>query len=665
MTESKLFAEILLLQKVGKDKDTLTYAVPLELNPKLGQIVEIPLRNNKTKGMVYKIHSKKPPYATKPVIKIVPNAPHLSDWQINLIEWISTYYFCPKFRVLKLFLPTSITKKKKINDWQPFIANPLELKFKHKLSTDQEKILAKLKSSKNNIALLHGITGSGKTEVYMHIVEDALKKGQQVLILIPEISLSPQMCQRFQDHFHEHTVSIHSQLTVKQKEDAWLSIYSGKAKIVIGSRSAIFAPFQNLGHIIIDEEHDQCYKQDQAPRYNAIDVAVKIAELLNIKVLMGSATPSLESYFKAKSGVYDLLELSNRPTSPNSKLPQTKIIDLREEMKKKNFSIFSELLQDQINQKLDSNEQTLLFLNRRGAASAVICRSCGYVSKCGSCDTTLTYHKKVTFEDSIYNTERLICHHCGRMEKVPLKCPRCESAYIKYIGIGTQRVEEDLKKIFPLARILRADKDTTRKRDQFRHIYEAFKNGRADILIGTQMVAIGLHLPKINLVGVILADLGLTIPDFRSAERTFQLLTQVSGRAGRSEKAGNVIIQSYLPNHYAIQAAAAHDYHGFYEKEINMRKELSYPPFNNLIKLTIKDRNEKKCHTQAQKLYEELEKINLNHLVRITIYPALLAKLRGYYRWHLLISGQNPQKILKKLSNIDNIIIDVDPQSII
>ncbi len=660
------YAEILLFQKVGDNKDTLTYSIPTDLDIFPGCMVEVPLRNRKVKGVVYKIINTKPAYSTKPIIRVVNNAPHLTADQIKLIDWIAEYYYCPKFRALKLFVPVSIVKKKKINIANNIDSSPFKLKFQHKLSADQTSVLQQFEQSNQKVGLLHGITGSGKTEIYLHTVEKYLKQGKQVLILIPEISLSPQMQNRFERHFNEQTRIIHSQLTLKQKEEAWSSIHRGETKIIIGSRSALFAPFQNLGIIIIDEEHDHSYKQDQSPRYHAVNVAKKMAEMLNIKVLMGSATPSMESYYAAKKGQYELMTLNQRPHK-NGMLPQTKIVDLRKELQKKNFSIFSLPLQDKIIEKLKNNEQALLFLNRRGAASAVICRVCGYVHNCNSCEIPMTYHKKFQVEGSLFNVERLICHHCGKIEKVPHTCPNCDSAYIKYIGLGTQRVEDELQKMYPDAKIVRADRDTTQKRDQFKQIYQTFKNGKADILVGTQMIAIGLHLPKVNLVGIVLADLGLTLPNFRASEQTFQLITQVAGRSGRENK-GDAIIQTYLPNHYAIQAAAKHDYIGFYEQEIKIRKEMSQPPFSRLIKLTIKNKNNQECINHTEHLSKTFEKLNrqfFDDKYEINYYPALIPRLKDTYRWHILISGQNPSKLLKKTDPkiLKDLIIDVDPLS--
>lgn len=655
------YAEILLAQKIGPEDKTLTYEIPSKGDFQVGQLVEVPLRNKNAKGIIYAIHSNKPLYKTKKIRDLVANAPHLAKWQIELMDWIAEYYFAPLYKALRLFLPATFVKKKRLKPPLPPENKAYELKFKHKLSEEQKNVIQSIRQTGKKVCLLHGITGSGKTEIYLHIVEECLKGGSQVLILIPEIALTPQTRKRFESHFHENTVAIHSQLTPKQKEQAWQSIHKGEAKIIIGSRSAIFAPFQNLSYIIIDEEHDSCYKQDQSPRYNTIDVAKKMADLLGIKVVMGSATPSLESYHEAKQGNYELLELAERPTRENLSLPKAKIIDLRDEFKKKNFSIFSEDLQQKIAHRLEQKEQIILFLNRRGAASAVICRVCGFVVNCPNCEIPMTYHRRLSMEGGIYDAERLVCHHCGLIKPVPKACPDCGSHYIKYIGLGTQRVEEEIHKMFPNARTIRADRDTTQKRDQFKQMYESFKSGEADIMIGTQMIAMGLHFPKVNLVGIVMADVGLTIPNFRSSEKTFQIITQVAGRAGR-EQQGDVVIQTYLPNHYAIKAAANHDYHGFYQQEIALREELQQPPFSKLIKLTIKDTKNDKALSRTLTIFHKLESVNNEHH-EINYFPALIPRLHNQYRWHILLSGPEPSTILKKITDLRGAVVDVDPLS--
>lgn len=673
-----MYAEILLDQKVGKDKDTLTYKVPQNLaeSLELGSIVEIQLRNRKTRGIVARFHEHEPTYRTKEILDIVSKAPHLRPWQVALLFWISNYYFCPAFKVLKLFFPANITKKKKIHEWAPYEEDPNETTSKLTLTADQELAVKNILSTDKKTVLLHGITGSGKTEIYRRIAENTMKQGKQILILVPEITLTPQTFQSFQQEFGGNIAILHSQLTAKQKENYWYRIFHGETKIIIGSRSALFAPFRDLGAVIMDEEHEPSYKQDQAPRYHARDVALQISKLLNIKVILGSATPSVETYYLAQQKKYELAELKKRVRDGGqTTLPNVTVVDLREEIRKQNYSIFSETLAEKIGKKLDRKEQSILFLNRRGAASAVLCRECGHIEKCEQCDVALTYHKHITAEELNLPGERLICHHCGKIKKVPAVCPNCKSAFIKYIGLGTQKIEEKVRQDYPEARVLRADRDTVQRHENFELIYNDFKNHRADILIGTQMIGKGLHLPQVNLVGVVLADLSLTIPDFRSAERTFQILTQVAGRSGRDGSNGEVVIQTYLPHHYAVRAAAAHDYAGFFEEELKIRKAFNYPPFSSLAKITFVDRSPEKAHQKAKQAFDLLNRENAapelqNMPSKITLYPAFIHKLQNKYRWIILITGQHPSLLLKRTQeNNDGIWddpsvrIDIDPLS--
>jgi primosomal protein N' (replication factor Y) len=583
------FAEIIIPQKLGhSDQETLTYSH----SGRIGGSTTRPNGGNpftqtpSTRGDLEYSSKQTNLQHSSQFSKITENAPHLTSTQLELIKFISEYYFCPLFKVIKLFLPATFFEKKSLK-LPPELKPVKNLKVKLPTLTDeQQTALDNIEKAEQKIILLHGVTGSGKTELYCRETEKIIQKNQQVLILIPEISLTPQTVANFEKRFGKNIAIIHSKLTPKQKENYWQRIYRQEVKIIIGSRSAIFAPFQNLGLIIIDEEHEDSYKQDQAPRYHTRTIAEKITELTGIKTILGSATPSIETYYRALNKEFALIELNKRvplqtADGPKEKpLPEVEIIDLREELKKKNFTIFSEKLRQELSETLKDGKQSILFLNRRGAASALLCRECGYSPKCDDCQTTLTYHNKLHLEESIYSANRLICHHCGKIYKTPAECPDCHGFQIKYIGIGTQKIEDHTLSTFPQARVMRADRDTTKKRDQFEFIYHTFKDHLADILIGTQMIGKGLHLPQVTLVGIVLADTSLTIPDFRNAEKTFQLLTQVAGRAGR-ETPGKVIIQTYLPDHYAIQAAKSHDYQQFYQQEIAFRQELNYPPFTN------------------------------------------------------------------------------------
>lgn len=672
---SDLFAEILFPRKLNGPKETLTYQVPEQNHQdfQVGDLVEVPLKNSKQRGVIWEIHRDRPSFNTKPIQKKITDFFSLNSYQIELIRYISERHFCPLHKTLKLFYPANVFSAKKARQIE-FTDRGSAIQSSHfDLSPGQQKALDQIKQSIHQTFLLHGVTGSGKTEIYRRLALEQLDQGKQVLILIPEISLTPQTVKNFEQQFGKNLAVIHSRLTPKDKLEYLTNIARGNYRITIGSRSAIFSPFQNLGLIIIDEEHEDSYKQDQSPRYHAREIALKIAELKQktepFKIILGSATPSIESYFAAQKGEYQLIEMPDRLPQISQKhaMPKIHLVDLREELRKKNFSIFSEKLQEKIRQNLQKGEQTILFLNRRGAASAVICRDCGYTENCPQCSVALTYHSRINVEESILPSHRLLCHHCGRIYPLPTTCKECGSHLIKYIGLGTQKIEEELVKLFPQARIVRADKDTTRQKGDFEKIYRDFRDGQADILIGTQMIGKGLHLPHVTLVGIVLADTGLTIPDFRSAEKTFQLLTQVAGRSGRV-KPGEVIIQTYMPEHFAIQTTVQHDYRSFYEQELHHRRQSLFPPFQKLVKLTIENTDQEKAYYLSHQIFSELESFRENHrqlVSEINLFPALISKLKNKYRWQILLTGQHPRQFLEKfclqkpLKN--DIKIDVDP----
>ena len=409
--------------------------------------------------------------------------------------------------------------------------------------------------------LLYGVTGSGKTEIYLQSIQRVLEDGREGIVLVPEISLTPQMVNRFKGRFGDQVAVLHSGLSVGEKYDEWRKIQRKEVKVVVGARSAVFAPFENLGIIIIDEEHETSYKQEDNPRYHARDVAIERAKKHQCPVVLGSATPSLESFARAEKRVYHLLTLSKRMNDQN--LPDVKIVDMREELREGNRSMFSRELFEKLQDRLMKKEQTVLFLNKRGHSSFVMCRDCGYVVQCPNCDISLTYHR--------YN-QQMKCHYCGYESVVPTTCPECTSDHIRYFGTGTQKVEEELGKIFPEAKVIRMDVDTTSRKGSHEKLLTEFHEGQADILLGTQMIAKGFDFPNITLVGVLSADTMLHLPDFRSSEKTFQLLTQVSGRAGRHELAGEVVIQTYSPEHYSIELAGQQDFDLFYQKEMMVQK---------------------------------------------------------------------------------------------
>jgi len=508
------------------------------------------------------------------------------------------------------------------------------------------------------VFLLHGVTASGKTEIYLQALAEAVKLGKKGIALVPEIALTPQTIERFSARFPGRVAVLHSQLSLGEQFDEWQRIKNGEVDVVVGPRSALFAPQPNTGLIILDEEHEWTYKQsEQSPRYHARDTAVKMAGLTGAVVVMGSATPSVETYYRAVRGDYQLLQLPERVVPvENAPLPEVEIADMREELKDGNRSIFSRPLTQALEKALANKEQVILFLNRRGAATTIQCRNCGLVIKCKRCDIPLTYH---------FDSDSLVCHRCNYKSKPPQTCPRCFSRRIRYLGIGTEKLMEDAQAMFPDARLLRWDSDVTQKKDSHQDILNKFRNHEADILIGTQMVTKGLDLPLVTLVGVVIADTSLNLPDFRAGERTFQLLSQVAGRAGRGQLGGQVIIQTYNPEHYAIEAAAKHDYQAFYDKEILFRKELNEPPFVQLATLTFVHPNDNRCREEAEKMAKTLtaerDAKGFPGLDLIGPAPAFMHRLRGRYRWQIIVRGSGLPQFLKNIRFPQGWIIDIDP----
>ncbi len=508
------------------------------------------------------------------------------------------------------------------------------------------------------VFLLHGVTGSGKTEVYLQALAETVKMGKRGIVLVPEIALTPQTIERFAARFPGKVAVLHSRLSPGEQFDEWQRIRDGKFDVVIGPRSAVFAPQPDLGLIVIDEEHEWTYKQpDKSPRYHTRDVALKLAESTGAVVVLGSATPDVESYYHAQKGDYRLLRLPGRVTPRvGTPLPQVEVVDLREELKAGIRSLFSRSLSEAISQAVTSDEQVILFLNRRGAATFIQCRSCGFVLRCKRCDVPLTYH---------LTGDRLVCHQCNYHMPVPESCPRCARRSMKFLGLGTQKLEQEAGYNFPTARLLRWDTDVTRGRHSHDEILSKFRRHQADILIGTQMVAKGLDLPLVTLVGVVSADTALNLPDFRAGERTFQLLSQVAGRAGRGIKGGKVIIQTYTPEHYAIQAAAKHDYAAFYNKEVEYRRQLRNPPFSRLACLTCTHTNDLLCQREAERMKRSLsQKIDSEGIADIEIIgpaPAFIHRLRGRFRWQLILRGSELSEFLSPVPLPQGWVVDIDP----
>ena len=514
-------------------------------------------------------------------------------------------------------------------------SQPLSLTADQKLAFDT--IDRAVKTEQHEVFLLQGVTGSGKTEVYLQTISEVLEKDKGALMLVPEIALTPQMVERFKGRFGDRVAVLHSGLSDGEKYDEWRKIERGQAQVVVGARSSIFAPLKKIGLIIIDEEHETTYKQEEFPKYHARDVAVWRGQYHNCPVLLGSATPSLESRARAMKGVYTLLELSERANQ--AAMPQVKVIDMREEAKNGNRSTFSDVLLSELDKRIHQNEQAVLLLNRRGYSSFVLCRDCGYVLECPNCDISQTLHM---------DTKTMKCHYCGHEEGIPRNCPKCTSPAIRYYGTGTQKVEEELQEYLPDARIIRMDVDTTRKKGAHQKLFKRFEQKQADILLGTQMIAKGLDFPDVTLVGVINADTSLGLPDFRSAEKTFQLLTQVSGRSGRGQKTGEVIVQSYNPDHYAIQKAKHHDYDSFFKKEMNLRRLSEYSPYYFLLKLSVSHENEM---TAAKKIHEFIEFLKPSLSEQAIILgptPKSIARTHNRYHFQTIIKYKKEEKLKEK-----------------
>jgi primosomal protein N' (replication factor Y) len=517
-------------------------------------------------------------------------------------------------------------------------------------------------SGRPPVFLLFGVTGSGKTEIYLRALAQVIAAGKRGICLIPEIALTQQTVERFANRFPGRVAVLHSGLSLGEQFDEWQWIREGNCDVVIGPRSALFAPLPSLGLIIIDEEHEWTYKQeDKSPRYHARDVTVRLAQLSDAVVILGSATPDIGSFHKAQQGEYRLVELKERITPRGySPLPKVSIVDLREELKAGNTSLFSRSLLAAMKETLAQGEQIVLFLNRRGTATFVRCRNCGFVFRCPRCSVALTYHSA---------EKKLICHRCRYSIPVSQSCPRCFRRNLRFLGIGTQRVEEEIRHFFPEARLLRWDRDVITRRYAHEELLKNFRDHKADVLIGTQMIAKGLDLPQVTLAGVISADTGLNFPDFRSSERTFQLLCQVAGRAGRGVKAGKVIIQTYSPDNYTIEAAARHDYLGFYYKEIDYRRRYNYPPFSQLVRLVYSHTNEELCRREAERVYRLiLDERARGGIVGFNIIgpvPAFAFRARGRYRWQLFLRGPDSTRMLSRLTLPRGWTTDVDPVGII
>jgi primosomal protein N' (replication factor Y) len=673
-----LFADVVFNRPI----EPLTYEVPEGLTLVPGVRVRVPLRRGQSVGIVYRLKPESALTLTRPVAEVLDDEPLLTGELIELGEWISRYYLCSIGEALWTIIPkgyrgkrglkrAGATSSARANSFTPALT----------LTGDQERVfdqlLGSLKASADEPGLpplscgapkdagarhflLHGVTGSGKTEIYLRIIHETLKMGLGSILLVPEISLTPQTVEYFSRRIGDALAILHSRLTKAEKLSEWSGILSGEKRIVIGARSAIFAPMSRLGVIIVDEEHETSYKSDETPRYSAKSVAAYRAQKHGSTLLLGSATPSVEAYYLAKMGKLTLLSLPSRVL--NQKLPETRIADLR---KVKGEKYVSGPLFKAIARRLKNSEQVILFLNRRGYAPFVSCENCGFSFKCRNCDITLTYHK---------NEKRLRCHYCGYTEDLRDTCPECGDERISYAGFGTEKVEKVLNDYYPGAVVVRMDSDSVKRRSSISQILSAFAKKQIDILVGTQMVTKGLHFPDVTLVGVLNADIPLNFPDFRAAERTFNLITQVSGRAGRSEKGGEVVIQTYNPAHYAIQTAKNQDYEEFFVREMRYRENLVYPPFCRIVRLVFRGPDSKRLFEQAYRAVSFIQEKTKEYIALLGPAYCPLSRIKNNYRVHVIVKMTKMAEMRRVLAELQEgtvkkreayLEIDIDPLSML
>lgn len=711
-----MYVDVLVELKIKKIDQTYTYSVPANLQNEIeiGKRVLVPFNNQKLEGFILDIKNEVD-FKTKDIISVIDENPVLNDELIELGNYISKKTIVNKITAYQTMLPAALKAKKntKINKKYISVLELVDKNYESK-NENQLKILELFKNNnqvlkkvctdislsstntllknnilketkveeyrlKNNIEkqenkiilneeqksvinsvelnkfkpyLLHGITGSGKTEVYMNLIEKVLDDKKQAIVLVPEISLTPQLVNIFRKRFGNDIAILHSGLSNGEKYDEWRKIERKEVNVVIGARSAIFAPFTNLGIIIIDEEHSSTYKQENNPKYSAIDIALWRAKKYNIPLILGSATPSIESYTRALQNIYTLLIMKNRV---NNNYPKTILVDMKDEIKKGN-RIISTVLDEKIKDRLEKNEQIIILLNRRGYTTITTCKNCGYTDKCPHCDIPLTYHK---------TSNMMRCHYCGYAHKMITICPECKSESIDNFGMGTQKLESILNDKYA-ARIIRMDQDTTTTKGSHEQIINDFKNHKYDILIGTQMISKGLDFPNVTLVGVINGDASLNIPDFRSAERTFQLLNQVAGRSGRGVLPGEVIIQGFNVDHYSIVKACNNDYIGFYNEELKIRKVLKYSPYYNLCLIKIKSKNYNEALTESNKIIKHLKDKNIENTIVLGPTPALIPKINDIYNIQIIIKFKNTGILMKELEFINNyyrtskVVVEID-----
>lgn len=732
-----MYADV-IVDIVHSEVDKLFEYSTGNLNVKPGHRVMVPFGKRVIEGIVMRLKNSTSydSACVKPIFSILEETPVLTEETLSLADFVSNSYYVAKASALRLFLPSEMRKgkirelfKKVINLTNPekvdeILASLRKTAVKQKeflcylldnpsidfsvasnkfgasavnavlekgvcevtlekisrspykndnfirknitLTTKQNEAITSINSTDKLVSLIYGVTGSGKTEVYLELIEQVINKGQSAIMLVPEISLTPQMLRQLRGRFGDNAAILHSGLSAGERFDEWWRLRTGEAKIAIGARSAVFAPVSNLGIVIIDEEHDASYQSESSPRYVTKEIAIKRAEYFGAKIALGSATPSLESFKLAKDGIYNLITLPDRINK--KPLPEVEIVDMRKEVRRGNNTPFSASLRIEIEKCLKDNKQAILFLNQRGYSKSIICTECGHVFKCESCDVSLTYHKE---ENS------LLCHYCGAKYKMVEGCTNCGSPYIKYGGFGTERVVIELKKLFPNSRILRMDRDTTQNKESHFKILNDFSAKKADILVGTQMIAKGHDFPDVTLVGILDADMSLHFSDYRSSERTFQLLTQVAGRCGRSEYAGKVVMQTYSPEHAVLLQAVNYDYDGLYEREISIRKATGFPPFTNIVRVLISSPDEENTLQITKAIYQELSVLYGENKDKFRFFGCMkapLLKLQGSFRYQILMRiEKNERKLLDTIFAVSSkynnrnsgVYLEIDPVNLV
>ena len=656
-----------------------TYQVPDGLSVAVGSLVEVPFGARRLAGLVTGFVDDAPSFPTRPITRPLSDDPLVSGMGVALASFVARTYRAPLFECLCLVLPPGFAARLdrtiRAGSWnpprgrleraEPELARPSPAGAPAALTTEQraarDAIVAAFRVGRHQPFLLYGVTGSGKTLVYLEAVGAVVAAGRQAIVLVSEIGLTPELLARFRERFPRQTAVLHSRLSAAEHRQNWQVIAEGRARVVIGSRSAIFAPAQRLGLVVLDEEHEWTYKQDSSPRYHAREVALELGRLAEIPVVLSSATPDVGTTWRALVGELSLLPLRGRYRPPGradeARLPPVEVVDLRQELRAGNAGIFSRALRHELSLILARGEQAILYINRRGTATCVICRSCGHVACCRRCEIPFVYHRV---------GEQLICHRCNRRRPPLQRCPGCGGSSVRQLGVGTQRVEQELASLFPEARVVRWDRDAGRAGGE---LWREFHEHQADLLVGTQLVAKALDFPLVTLVGVVLADVGLFLPDFRAAERSFQLLTQVAGRAGRGERPGRVVVQTYAPGHYAVQLAAAHDYRGFYRREVAFRQAQGYPPFGRLARFVYSGSDEQRCWREAGRLrrvlQDRIDALGDPELRLIGPAPCYAQRVRGRYRWQLIARGETFDGLLDGLVLAPGWIIDVDPVSLL